>query len=145
MLLRRELEAISMPFKCSSDSESDNRYGSSSNDKKKKPKKTAKIKDKVDHIDGNDANERLFFRPGVIDEEPDSMDSIISDPSVFPITIFPAQTTGGAVLIRSSTAQSNFSRLSRVSSSSKYVIVCNNFIVYFIIIILLLNRYKLLA
>lgn len=120
MLLRRELEAISMPFKTSSDSESDYRNGGTANDKKKK-KKSAKIKDKIEEINDSEHRERLFFRPGVIDEEPDSMDSIISDPSVFPITIVPAPTSGGGVLIRSTTAQSSVSRLSRISSSSRYV------------------------
>lgn len=120
MLLRRELEAISMPFKTSSDSESDYRNGHVFNEKKKK-KKTTKIRDQIDEINGSEQRERLFLRPGVIDEEPDSMDSIISDPSVFPITIVPTPTSGGGVLIRSTTAQSSVSRLSRLSSSSRYV------------------------
>lgn len=54
-------------------------------------------------------------------EEPDSMDSIISDPTSFPITVVPPASPGGAgFLIRNST-QTSFSRLSRMSTSSKYV------------------------
>lgn len=45
-------------------------------------------------------NERIFFRPGVIEEEPDSMDSIISNPSSYPITVIPAN------LMRSATQTS---------------------------------------
>lgn len=64
--------------------------------------------------------EKLFMRPGVIDEEPDSMDSIISDPSSFPITIVPPVTTGGTgLLIRNTTTHSSFGRLSRISTNSK--------------------------
>lgn len=63
--------------------------------------------------------EKLFMRPGVIEEEPDSMDSIISDPTSFPITIVPSSTGGTGILIRNSTAQSSFSRLSRISTTSK--------------------------
>lgn len=127
MLLRRELEAMAAPFRCSSDSESDTRnspatksLATSPNDKKKK-KKTTKIKDQIEEINRDEHRERIFFRPGVIDEEPDSMDSMINDASSYPITIVPAPTAGGGVLIRSTTAQSSVSRLSRMSSSSKYV------------------------
>lgn len=63
--------------------------------------------------------EKLFMRPGIIEEEPDSMDSIISDPTSFPITIVPSTTGGTGILIRNSTAQSSFSRLSRISTTSK--------------------------
>lgn len=133
MLLRRELDALSAPFKCSSDSESDTRHGSSTtsaltnkNSDKKKNKKSAKIKDELDEISCDEQRDRLYSRPsGIIEEEPDSMDSMINDPSAYPITIVPIQspTASGAagVLIRSATAQSSVSRLSRISSSSKYV------------------------
>lgn len=131
MLLRRELDSVSAPFKCSSDSESDSRLGgstssalSSKTSDKKKKKKSTKIKDEIDQIDCDEQRERLFLRPGVIEEEPDSMDSFINDPSAYPITIvpIPSPTAGnGGVLIRSATAQSNVSRLSRLSSTSKYV------------------------
>lgn len=70
----------------------------------------------------DEKREKLFMCPGVIDEEPDSMDSIISDPSSFPITVLPPLTSGGAgLLIRNSTAQSSFGRLSRISTNSKWV------------------------
>lgn len=66
--------------------------------------------------------EKLFMRPGVIDEEPDSVDSLISDPSSFPITIVPSSTGGGGLLIRNSTLNSSFGRLSRISTNTtKYV------------------------
>lgn len=72
----------------------------------------------------DEKKEKLFLRPGIIDEEPDSMDSIISNPSSFPITVLPPTTAGGAgVLIRNST-QSSFGRLSRISTNSKYVFFC---------------------
>lgn len=68
----------------------------------------------------NEKREKLFMRPGIIEEEPDSMDSIISDPSSFPITILPPVTSGGAgLLIRNSTAHSSIGRLSRISTNSK--------------------------
>ena len=70
----------------------------------------------------DEKKEKLFMRPGIIDEEPDSMDTIISNPSSFPITVLPPATAGGAgVLIRNST-QSSFGRLSRISTNSKYVV-----------------------
>lgn len=69
----------------------------------------------------DEKREKLFMRPGVIEEEPESMDSIISNPSSFPITVVPPVTAGGAgVLIRNST-QSSLGRLSRISTNSKYV------------------------
>lgn len=72
----------------------------------------------------DEKREKLFMRSGVIEEEPESMDSIISDLSSFPITVVPPTTAGGAgVLIRNST-QSSFGRLSRISTNSKYVILC---------------------
>lgn len=47
---------------------------------------------------------KIFMRPGVIDEEPDSIDSVISNnPSLLPLTIVPT-------LVRSSTCGSGFSR-----------------------------------
>lgn len=72
----------------------------------------------------DEKKEKLFMRPGVIEEEPDSMDSIISDPSSFPITVEISSAAGGAgVLIRNST-QTSFGRLSRISTNSKYVVLC---------------------
>lgn len=69
----------------------------------------------------DEKKEKLFMRPGTIDEEPDSMDTIISDPSSFPIIAIPPVTPSGpGVLIRNST-QSSFGRLSRISTNSKYV------------------------
>lgn len=59
----------------------------------------------------NENNERVFMRPGTIEEEPDSMDSIISNVSAFPITVIPANN-----MVRSST-QVSFSRFSRQSST----------------------------
>lgn len=62
----------------------------------------------------------IHIRQHIIDEEPDSMDSIISDPSSFPITIVPSPTSpGSGLLIRNSTTQSSFSRLSKISTNSK--------------------------
>lgn len=69
----------------------------------------------------DEKREKLFMRPGVIDEEPDSIDSIISNPSSFPITVVPPTSSGGAgILIRNST-QSSFGRISRISTNSRYV------------------------
>lgn len=57
-------------------------------------------------------HERLFMRPGsTIEEEPDSVDSIISNTASFPITIVPA------ALFRSSTQASLSGRFSRQNSS----------------------------
>lgn len=68
----------------------------------------------------NETKDKMLLRQSAIDEEPDSMESVISDPSSFPITIVPPATTGGAgLLIRNSTQHSSFSRLSRISSTSK--------------------------
>lgn len=69
----------------------------------------------------NENKEKLFAHPGVIDEEPDSMDDIISDPSSFPITVVPPVTAGGTGLLIRNTTQTSFSRISRISTSSKYV------------------------
>lgn len=69
----------------------------------------------------NENKDKLFLRPGVIDEEPESMDSIISDPTSFPITVVPPVTAGGTGLLIRNTTQQSFSRLSRISTSSKYV------------------------
>lgn len=133
MLLRRELDAMSASFKIGTDSDTDSRASNTPNPVspgkssiKKKKKKSTKINDEIDEISCDEQRERLFHRPGgIIEEEPDSMDSIINDPSSYPITIvpIPSQTaTGtGGVLIRSATAQSSVSRLSRISSNSKYV------------------------
>lgn len=46
---------------------------------------------------------KIFMRPGAIEEEPDSLDSVISNPSCLPLTIVPS-------LVRSSTCGSGFSR-----------------------------------
>lgn len=55
---------------------------------------------------------RLFLRPGTIEEEePDSVDSIISNPASFPITIIPSNN-----MPRSAT-QISMNRYSRQSSS----------------------------
>lgn len=61
------------------------------------------------------------MRPGIIDEEPDSMDTIISNPSSFPITV-ELKSGGTGVLIRNSTQSSLFGRSSRISTNSKYVV-----------------------
>lgn len=58
-----------------------------------------------------DKNDRVFMRQCTIEEEPDSMDSIISNVSAFPITVIPASN-----MVRSPT-QVSFSRFSRQSSS----------------------------
>lgn len=60
----------------------------------------------------SEIHERLFMRPGTIEEEPDSVDSIISNSTSLPITIVPA------ALFRSST-QASFSggRFSRQNST----------------------------
>lgn len=140
MWLRKELEALAAPFRSTSESgivtsnpinsppsSTDTKTVSSSfinisnekSTKMKQEKKPKKIDDDV--VLRRDQNkEKLFLRPGIIDEEPDSMESIISDPASFPITILPSPTAGGCgLLIRNSTAQSSFSRLSRISTSSK--------------------------
>lgn len=62
--------------------------------------------------DGKDAvQQRVFLRPGTIEEEPDSVDSIISNPASFPITIIPSNN-----MPRSAT-QISMNRYSRQSSS----------------------------
>lgn len=61
---------------------------------------------------------RIFMRPGTIEEEPDSVDSIISNPASFPITVVPSS------LARSATQQS-FGRYSR-QSSIRYVFFLRN-------------------
>lgn len=65
-----------------------------------------------------DASSRIFMRPGTIEEEPDSVDSIISNPASFPITVVPSS------LSRSATQQS-FGRYSR-QSSIRYVFARKN-------------------
>lgn len=65
-------------------------------------------------------NEKPFQRQQMF-EEPDSMDSIISDPTSFPITVVPPASPGGAGLLIRNSTQTSFSRLSRISTSSKYV------------------------
>lgn len=149
MLLRKELEALALPYKdlpadvgstpetppllsmeptpttatrtISTPSITDNTLKTVDEKSKKDTKKLLKSEKGhkgEDKIKRNEHKEKLFMRPGVIDEEPDSVDSIISDPSSFPITVVPSS-FGGGVLIRNSTAQSSFSRMSRMSSSSK--------------------------
>lgn len=128
MLLRKELEAMALPFRSSTppnatdESKHGERGHSIDNEKvKKKSTRTKSLSNSDDVVLRRDENKgKLFMRPGIIDEEPDSMDSIIGDPSSFPITIVPSNITGGSgigggLLIRNSTAQS----LSRISTSSK--------------------------
>lgn len=68
----------------------------------------------------HEKREKLFMRPSIIEEEHNSMDSIISDPASFPITILPPMTSGGTgLLIRNSTEHSSIGRLSRISTNSK--------------------------
>lgn len=66
-------------------------------------------------------------------EDRDTMGSIISDPSSFPITVVPPKTAGGAGLLIRNSTQTSFSRLSRISTSSKYVFcdVCLFFFPFF--------------
>lgn len=59
----------------------------------------------------DEVRERVFLRPGTIEEEPDSVDSIISNPASFPITIIPSNN-----MPRSAT-QISMNRYSRQSSS----------------------------
>lgn len=59
----------------------------------------------------NEVPQRVFLRPGTIEEEPDSVDSIISNPASFPITIIPSSN-----MPRTST-QISLNRYSRQSSS----------------------------
>ena len=53
---------------------------------------------------------RIFLRNDTIEEEPNSMDSIISNPASFPITVMPSS------MVRSAT-QNSISKFSRQSSS----------------------------
>lgn len=128
MLLRKELEAMALPFRSTTppnatdEAKRGDRGHSIDNEKVKKNVTKTKSLSKCDDVvlRRNESKGKLFMRPGIIDEEPDSVDSIISDPSSFPITIVPSTTSGGAgigggLLIRNSTAQS----LSRISTSSK--------------------------
>lgn len=59
----------------------------------------------------NEVRERVFLRPGTIEEEPDSVDSIMSNPASFPITIIPSSN-----MPRTAT-QISLNRYSRQSSS----------------------------
>lgn len=91
-------------------------------DSEKAKNANAKTNAKIDDVQLRRDHQRDIFRvrPGVIDEEPDSMDSIMSDPSSFPITIVPSPTSpGSGFLIRNSTTQSSLSRLSKFSTTSK--------------------------
>lgn len=82
-------------------------------------KSTIQVYDEVDG-DRTKSKRKTLVRADKIDEEPDSMDTIISDPSSYPITIVPSSTTGGAgLLIRNSTQNLSFNRLSRISTTSK--------------------------
>lgn len=69
----------------------------------------------------HESKDKVFTHPGVIDEEPDSVDTIISDPSSFPIMVVPPVTAGGTGLLIRNSTQTSFSRISRISTSSKYV------------------------
>lgn len=64
---------------------------------------------------GSNYHGRMFMRSDTIEEEPDSVDSIISNPASFPITVVPAKS-----LVRSGT-QNSMGRYSR-QSSSRYVL-----------------------
>lgn len=60
--------------------------------------------------DDSEVKRKIFMRPGVIDEEPDSLDSVLSNPSSLPLTVVPS-------LIRCSTYGSGISR----QASYRYV------------------------
>lgn len=49
------------------------------------------------------ASRKIFLNPGVIEEEPNSLDSVISNPNLLPLTIVPS-------IVRSSTCGSGLSR-----------------------------------
>lgn len=70
--------------------------------------------------DNKDPARGIFMRPGTIDEEPDSVDSIISNPASFPITVVPSS------LVRSATQQS-FGKYSRQSSIRYLLYFMNHF------------------
>lgn len=70
------------------------------------------------HLRLDDKKDTRRTHSGIV-EEPDSMDSIISDPASFPITVVPPSTAGGAGLLIRNSTQTSFSRLSRISTSSK--------------------------
>ena len=72
------------------------------------------------HLRYDEKRDAYRKRSGIA-EEPDSMDSIISDPASFPITVVPPSTAGGTGLLIRNSTQLSFSRLSRISTSSKYV------------------------
>lgn len=124
MLLRKELEAMAAPFKSAALKEASEPLASAADDDKSRTAgdKAKPANGKSDEVllrrdYGRDV---LHIRQNIIDEEPDSMDSIISDPSSYPITIVPSPTIpGSGLLIRNSTTQSSFSRLSKLSTSSK--------------------------
>ncbi|XP_037050312.1 G protein-activated inward rectifier potassium channel 3 isoform X3 [Bradysia coprophila] len=61
----------------------------------------------------DEVREKIFLRPGTIEEEPDSVSSMISNPASFPITIIPSSN-----MSRSGT-QISMNRYSRQSSSSR--------------------------
>lgn len=123
MLLRKELEAMAAPFKSTAPKEASEPLAAAADDKGRaegdKAKQASGRGDEV-LLRRDRGRDVLHIRQHIIDEEPDSMDSIISDPSSFPITIVPSPTTpGSGLLIRNSTTQSSFSRLSKLSTSSK--------------------------
>ncbi|XP_055314353.1 G protein-activated inward rectifier potassium channel 3-like isoform X2 [Sitodiplosis mosellana] len=116
MLLRKELESLELTYPNETSAalnttETNTTFGSS---KRNLPSPSEEVILRYD-----EKKEKLFMRPGTIDKEPDSMDTIISNPSSFPITVLPPVSAGGAgVLIRNST-QTSFGRLSRISTNSK--------------------------
>lgn len=75
-------------------------------------KKTTSEKPQSSSENKDEVRERIFLRPGtIVEEEPDSVDSILSNPSSFPITIIPSNN-----MSRSAT-QISMNRYSRQSSS----------------------------
>lgn len=122
MILRKELEAMAAPFRDIPKNEftSDGERNPRRSESEKTNKRPSSLKSDEVLLRRDHQKEINFMRPGTVEEEPDSMDSIISDPSSFPITIVPSpSSTGGGLLIRNSTIQSSISKLSRISTSSK--------------------------
>lgn len=84
-------------------------------------KHVAKSPSEEVHLRCDETRDAYWKRSGIA-EEPDSMDSIICDPTSFPITVVPPSTAGGTGLLIRNSTQMSFSRMSRISTSSKYVI-----------------------
>ncbi|XP_031638781.1 ATP-sensitive inward rectifier potassium channel 1-like [Contarinia nasturtii] len=118
MLLQKELESLELTYPIESSTVSNKNETSKVPVAAIKRNLSSPTEDQI-LLRHDEKKEKLFMHPGVIEEEPDSMDSIISDPSSFPITVLPPSTAGGTgVLIRNST-QTSFGRLSRISTNSK--------------------------